>query len=140
MSLRRIVFWILLVNFVLGLIGLSFLAYELRKVFSPGLGWIAFAAWAILISLCNVCIAYWVAEDEEYNSDYDDTRTMMLEERSKTKSEESEPRLRNLITKYEKKGLLNPGLFLEHKIAQKVELGKTREQAITEMEKEESES
>jgi hypothetical protein len=109
-------------------------------VFSPGLGWIAFAAWAILISLCNVCIAYWVAEDEEYNSDYDDTRTMMLEERSKTKSEESEPRLRNLITKYEKKGLLNPGLFLEHKIAQKVELGKTREQAITEMEKEESES
>jgi hypothetical protein len=86
-----------------------------------------------------VCIAYWIAEDERLNSGFDYMQSptrQKWEETRRNRSERLGQLPRSLIHKYVKKGYANPELFLEHEIAEKVASGKTRQQAIEEMDKE----
>jgi hypothetical protein len=86
-----------------------------------------------------VCIAYWIAEDESLYSRVDYTQSLTrqkYEENHRTRSERLGQLPRSLIDKYAKKGYANPELFLEHEIAEKMASGKTRQQAIEEIDKE----
>lgn len=142
MRIRRIVFFLILINFILGLIGaLGFLSALHRLAwYEPLLSFllILWVLWAIVIGFCMVCIAYWVAEDERLNSGFDYMQSptrQKWEETHRNTSEKLGQLPRSLIDKYAEKGYANPELFLEHEIAEKMASGKTKQQAIEEMDK-----
>ena len=142
MSIRRIVFFLILINFILGLIGALYVLSVLHRLawYEPLLSsmLILWALWAIVMGFCMVCIAYWVAEDERLPSRVNYAQSLTERKREETRRTRSE-RLgqlpRSLIDKYAEKGYANPELFLEHEIAEKTASGKTRQQAIEEMDK-----
>jgi SOS response regulatory protein OraA/RecX len=82
-----------------------------------------------------VCIAYWVAEDE--GLDYTQSLTRQKwEDNHRDRTGKFSQLPRSLIDKYAEKGYANPELFLEHEIAERMASGKTRQQAIEELDKE----
>ena len=94
--MRWLVFLIVLVNFLIGLIGVAYAFSLVTRLGVLSGEFSALALWAILTAFCNVCMAYWVAEDGDSIRELTSRRRIKVkkgesdEERKKIEEEEIE--------------------------------------------------
>jgi len=138
MNWRRLAFYVLLVNFIVILV-LAAIALQALIEVGQGFSWTSlFIIWAVVTDLCLVAIAYWVARDGERIDDMT-TAISKLErppatppERVGVENEGLDPRL---VEKLSKK-FIYPEKALKGLVEMKMSQGKTREQAVKEIEQE----
>ena len=158
--MRLFVLLVAIVNFLLSLgfalYGVSIIAQS--AIMDPLL--MAVFMWAVLSGFCNVCVVYWVAEEGPTGAG-DSDASWRLEKRMKavekklgidvglsnlqgTREERVEPVRaaeltiweHELVEKLRKKGFSYPEKALDGYIRGKMTSGKTREQAIKEIDEE----
>lgn len=76
---RQFVFWVYVLNFLVGLFAVGYIL----TTFGGNLEvWeISFYIYSLLLAFCGVAIAYWVAEDGKYVEQLVDEVILKLEER-----------------------------------------------------------
>ncbi len=143
MSLRYLAFIVFLINFIFVLVGAIFAFMSIAQL-GEQYSWAnLFVIWVILTAFCLVAVSLWVAQDGGDISLIQRKISEMTQSAKKenevTPSVESpattETIDQNLVEKLSKK-YLNPEQALKHLIDLKTKQGKTREQAIKEIEEE----
>jgi len=100
--MRWVVFLIVLLNFLIGIMGVAYVASSIAELGLLSGQFSALALWAILTAFCNVCIAYWVAEDGYSIRKLTSRRRIKVK---KGKSAEERKELEEEIAEFERLGL-----------------------------------
>lgn len=143
MSLRYLVFIVFLINFIFVLIS-AIIAFTAIAQLGVQYSWLnLFIVWGVLTAFCLVAVSLWVAQD---GGDISLIQHEISELTQSAKKEKEEPTSvesptttelidRNLVEKLSKK-YVHPEQALKHLIDLKTKQGKTREQALKEIEEE----
>ena len=165
-GMRLLVLIVAIINFTLGLGFALFGVFVIASVGMMDPLVMAILLWAVLSGFCNLCVVYWVATEEEGGSvsgtGVDDwSARVRLERRlieiekklglgaqahelprtqkdlvEPARAPELSPTELKLVEKFREKGFIYPEKVLEGFIQGKMGLGKTREQAIKEVDEE----
>ncbi len=135
MRFRWFIFWVFFLNVIFSIFELlnAYIDYESSHI-DLALHYLTNAIGGFILSICLACLAYWAASDHDLSEQSRISELRQQERESESEETIVEPDLKVLVEKMRIAGWTSPEKEVHSILERKMREGKSREQAIKEIE------